>query len=78
MTEENEVKSALEIALEKTKNLDINPDSIKESENLELGKRLGADLLRGKNGSDIFSILDSKSTAEKRRVVEGVEFGSPI
>lgn len=74
MAAKNEVKSALEIALEKTRNLDINPESLKESENIELGKRLGAKLLSNKKGFDIFSELDSKNDAETRQITEGIEF----
>lgn len=72
MTEDNRIRSALEIALEKVKQIEVSDDELERDEYLEKGKRLAAQYLKDTK-FDLKTQVSSQSKTNKKYLLEGIE-----
>jgi hypothetical protein len=73
MSQDNPIKTALEIALEKMRAVDIDSDELKQDELVTLGKHLAVKLLKNKN-TDIPEYTKHQDKAERAFILQGIQF----
>ena len=68
------IKSALEIALEKIKSMDIPEEELKKTGYLETGKKIAGKYLQTVGEFSLKGTLESYSGKERKHIKEGIEF----